>query len=92
MKEQKGITLIALIITIIVVLILVVVTITISLKGGLFGTASDSARQAMEQRILEELISMSTWNDKGEINVDTLVATAKTKYNHVKWDYYKWFY
>lgn len=86
MKEQKGITLIALIITIIVVLILVVVTITISLKGGLFGTASDSARQAMEQRILEELISMSTWNDKGEINVDTLVATAKTKYNHVKWE------
>lgn len=42
MKGQKGITLIALVITIIVMLILVGVTITVAMQGGLF----DKARQA----------------------------------------------
>lgn len=39
MKEQKGITLVALVITIIVMLILVVVTVTVAKDGGLFATA-----------------------------------------------------
>ncbi len=51
-KTQKGITLIALVITIIVMLILVGVTISISLQGGLFGYAKNAAkdtRNALEQ-------------------------------------------
>lgn len=42
MKEQKGITLVALVITIIVMLILVAVSVTVALKGGLFDTAKDA--------------------------------------------------
>jgi hypothetical protein len=42
MKGQKGITLVALIITIIVMLILVAVSITVAIDGGLF----DKAEQA----------------------------------------------
>lgn len=42
MKEQKGITLVALVITIIVMLILVGVSVTVALKGGLFDTAKDA--------------------------------------------------
>ena len=38
-KKEKGITLIALIITIIVMLILVGVSVTVALNGGLFSTA-----------------------------------------------------
>ena len=45
LKTQKGITLIALIITIIVMLILVGVTITVSLNGGLF----EKAKQAGDE-------------------------------------------
>ena len=41
MKKEKGITLIALIITIIVMLILVAVTISVALNGGLFNNAKD---------------------------------------------------
>ena len=42
---NKGITLIALVITIIVMLILVAVTITMALKGGLFDYASSAGRK-----------------------------------------------
>ena len=45
MKKNKGITLIALVITIIVMLILVVVTIRISTNGGLFDYAGKAARE-----------------------------------------------
>lgn len=42
MKTQKGITLVALVITIIVMLILVGVTITLATNGGLFSKARDA--------------------------------------------------
>ncbi len=42
MKDQKGITLVALVITIIVMLILVGVTITIAFNNGLFGKAREA--------------------------------------------------
>lgn len=44
MKNQKGITLVALVITIIIMLILVGVTITVALKGNLFDTARNAAK------------------------------------------------
>ena len=50
MKEQKGITLVALVITIIVMLILVGVSITVALNGGLFNTAKDAANNTQEAR------------------------------------------
>ena len=43
MKGQKGITLVALVITIIVMLILVGVSITVAMQGGLFDTARSAA-------------------------------------------------
>ena len=43
MRSQKGITLIALVITIIVMLILVAVTITMAVNGGLFNYAKQAA-------------------------------------------------
>lgn len=52
MRTEKGITLIALVITIIVMLILVAVTITMAVNGGLFGYAKNAAvgtNQAMQQ-------------------------------------------
>ena len=44
-RNKEGITLIALIITIIVMLILVAVTINMAVNGGLFGYASNAAKQ-----------------------------------------------
>ena len=44
-KKNKGITLIALVITIIVMLILVGVTINLAVNGGLFGYAGNAAKQ-----------------------------------------------
>ena len=43
MRTEKGITLIALVITIIVMLILVAVTITMAVNGGLFEKAGEAA-------------------------------------------------
>ena len=48
LKAQRGITLIALIITIIVMLILVAVTITIAVNGGLFEYAGRTGRETNE--------------------------------------------
>jgi len=42
MKGQKGITLVALVITIIVMLILVAVTVTVALNGGLVSKAKQA--------------------------------------------------
>ena len=48
MRAEKGITLIALVITIIVMLILVAVTITMAVNGGLFDYASDATTKTNE--------------------------------------------
>jgi len=48
-KNQKGITLIALIITIIVMMILVAVSVTVALQSGLFSATSKAARDTREK-------------------------------------------
>ncbi len=53
MRGQKGITLVALIITIIVMLILVAVSITVLIQSGLLDTAS-KAGKATKEAIREE--------------------------------------
>ena len=55
MKGQKGITLVALIITIIVMLILVAVTISVALNGGLFANARKAARDTKGAQVREAM-------------------------------------
>lgn len=57
MKSQKGITLIALVITIIVMLILVGVTITMAINGNLFDYAKDARDKTNARKEEEELLS-----------------------------------
>ena len=45
MKEQKGITLVALIITIIVMLILVTVSVTVLIQSNILGSAKNAGKQ-----------------------------------------------
>jgi len=63
-KSQKGITLIALIITIIVMLILVGVTVTVALNGGLFSTAQNAKEVTQEERDKELAL------DEGRVKVN----------------------
>lgn len=64
MKGQKGITLVALIITIIVMLILVAVSVTVALNGGLFTKAKSAASQTNEAEKAENDLA------DGYVNVD----------------------
>jgi len=63
MKDQKGITLVALIITIIVMLILVTVSVTVALNSNLFSTAQTATRGTNEAYQAERNFS------SGEVNV-----------------------
>ncbi len=67
-RKNKGITLIALIITIIVMLILVGVTVNVALNGGLF----DAAKQAASG------MNMAQIKEKAEIAKVVLIADAQT--------------
>lgn len=55
MKGQKGITLVALIITIIVMLILVGVSISVALNGDLFGKAKGATKDTRTAQINEAI-------------------------------------
>lgn len=57
MKNQKGITLIALVITIIVMLILVAVTITMAVNGGLFGYAQNASKETNDAMTNEKALA-----------------------------------
>ena len=75
MKNQKGITLIALIITIIVMLILVGVTINVALNGGIFDkakTASDQTNLAKEKEILQTK-ALGYLNNNGYVDLAEFV-------------------
>lgn len=61
MKGQKGITLVALIITIIVMLILVGVSISVALNGGLFTKATDAVEETKTSQV-EEAIALARAN------------------------------
>ena len=69
MKNEKGITLIALIITIIVMLILVAVTVNVAINGGLFGNANDAAKDTEREAIYDQIVSAMVLTDNGKINV-----------------------
>jgi len=68
-QKQKGITLIALIITIIVMLILVGVTINVALNGGLFTKAEEATRATEKDAIYEQIVNNMEITDNGKIAV-----------------------
>lgn len=70
MKEQKGITLVALVITIIVMLILVAVSVTVALKGGLFDQAKKAATDTNTEANAERNLS------EGIVNIDDKMYDA----------------
>lgn len=74
MKGQKGITLVALIITIIVMLILVGVSISVALNGGLFTKATTASVDTRTAQI-NEAIALA----KADIYADYYDGTSTTK-------------
>ena len=74
LKEQKGITLIALIITIVVMLILVGVTINVALNGGLFPKAEYASEQMQIEAEKEELLSavLGAVGDDGKVVLEKI--------------------
>lgn len=87
MKSEKGITLIALVITIIVMLILVGVTITMAVNGGLFDYAKDAGTKtngatANEQKLGNGTLSVNgvSENREGSINDIVNYYTTGTTY------------
>lgn len=74
--ENKGITLIALVITIIVMLILIGVTINLSLDGGLFGYAKQAKNNTEitnEKEIIQNAIIMAKGTNKtGKITAEEM--------------------
>jgi len=82
LNKEKGITLIALIITIIVMLILVGVTVNIALNGGLFTKADDakeSTQLAMDKEELQmEIVTAYDEDNKG-VDLETLKDNLEKK-------------
>ena len=75
--NEKGITLIALIITIIVMLILVAVTINVALNGGIFNRATDAKTKTnveKEKEILQT-VCLGYLNDNGYVDLEKFVTT-----------------
>lgn len=68
MKSQKGITLIALVITIIVMLILVAVTITMAVNGGLFDYAREAGTKTNDATAAEQTLANGTASVNGVMN------------------------
>lgn len=74
MKSQKGITLIALVITIIVMLILVGVSITMAVQGGLFGYAGKAVQNTKQEQSKENYLGTGKVNVNGnEQDINTIV-------------------
>lgn len=68
MKGQKGITLVALVITIIVMLILVAVTVSVALNGGLFDTAKEAGNKWENAQKTETNSEYITFNGQTGMN------------------------
>lgn len=82
MKGEKGITLVALVITIIVMLILVGVSITVAIQGGLFDTARDAASGTQAAAAAENSLASGTieYQKDGVIYTTTANAIADGTY------------
>lgn len=83
MKGQKGITLIALVITIIVMLILVAVTITMAIQGGLFEKAGEAAQKTnnaleAEGELGDGLVNVNGTSEKDLSNIANYYVNGRT--------------
>ena len=79
-RNNKGITLIALIITIIVMLILVAVTINVALNGGIFDKASDASKKTEREKYNEQLIGLTDYDNNGYIDLEETTAQIKEEF------------
>ena len=84
MRKNKGITLIALVITIIVMLILVAVTINMAINGGLFGYAGNASAETKNainsEKQLGENGAVSVDNEEYSSIDDYVTELTKEKY------------
>ena len=73
-NNEKGITLVALIITIIVMLILVTVTISVAINSDLFNKAKEASSNTQREGDREKLVSMmsSGYNNRGVFDINTI--------------------
>ena len=73
-RQNRGITLIALIITIIVMLILVGVTVNVALNGGLFDAATDAVAKTQLELDAEQLLSatIGALDSNGKVDFNKL--------------------
>jgi len=78
LKNSKGITLIALIITIIVMLILIGVTVTVALKEGLFSSAKQASAKTQEEKEQEQELAT------GRIEIDGIWYDSMDDYANNK--------
>ena len=88
LRNQKGITLIALVITIIVLLILAGVSITmITSQDGILGKATSAKKANEEQSILEQVklsVQSAMINENGNVDLETLKQEMnKIGYNDI---------
>lgn len=67
-------------------LILVGVTINVALNGGLFDTTKYAVSETEKMAILEEIIEMAKWNNKGEVDVEGTKTLVEAKYPGAIWD------
>ena len=76
MKEKRGITLIALIVTIIILLILAGITIAAISQGGLFGRAKEAAFKTRMAEYKEKTNMYVSWKVTETLNPDTSEINA----------------
>ena len=87
MKKEKGITLVALVITIVVMLILATVTVTVSINGGLINTTKSAKEESRGMDVAEakEMWEMSVREDRENGNqektLDQILEELKNKEN-----------
>lgn len=80
MKENKGITIVALVITIVIMLILLGVTVTVVIKGDLIDTAKESNDEKRYAQVLEQ---KEMWESE-KLATDRFGAKAETLEEFVK--------
>ena len=91
MKENKGITIVALVITIVIMLILLGVTVTVVIKGDLIDTAKESNDETRYAQVLEQ---KEMWESE-KLATDRFGAKAETLEEFVEKiivhkDYFEW--
>lgn len=74
MKGQKGITLVALVITIIVMLILVGVSVTVALESGLFDKAKEAGSEYENAAAQEQAGNLINVGDE-IVNIDAAIES-----------------